>query len=563
MHGVSLRDRIRNEKIRRRTRVTDIAKRISSLKWQWAGHIARRTDGRWGRKVLEWRPRIGKFSVGRPPTRWTDDLVKAAVHGGCKPLPTEATRSLREAYVQQLTSYGGDDDDDEIHRPLLLLEASRPAPTTPTRAYSFILTCPSCWWTSYATQADLRSPFENFSAPKVICSPCCMANLPGLRKTRIQRSFQIQINYFLPRDSPKFPRDAEDAAKNLIKSDDCHIPSRVAAQAPAASCCIFELLPRRVSREPKHSRSIKIISAGLESQYDNFDSLKTETRKKFRKKYVDSILWAESMCSFLIVIIFIIIIITKVDNLPEQRELGIGPCRESSVIKFEQGVYVVTAEHNFQLAHGEARAGRLETLALHKLQQRLHQARLYADQIREVGVKLPRHESRVEQQVPRQALAAAEGGGRRAAGVQRQAPRQQLPHQQPPAPAPAHGPHQRRPLRRRQRGRTAAGRPGHTNSSNRPSSRDAKDFMALNAKLRSNAVNICWPVGDSRPQRARRRSNNSCSGSLLSAAMGHMDPSTRARSASASAPHAPARSAASSPGSGSTSRSPCSPETSC
>ncbi|KAI8440612.1 hypothetical protein MSG28_001831 [Choristoneura fumiferana] len=62
MLGVSLRDRIRNEEIR--TRVIDIAKRISLLKWQWAAHIARRADGRWGRKVLEWRPRIGKRSVG-------------------------------------------------------------------------------------------------------------------------------------------------------------------------------------------------------------------------------------------------------------------------------------------------------------------------------------------------------------------------------------------------------------------------------------------------------------------------------------------------------------------
>ncbi|PZC72575.1 hypothetical protein B5X24_HaOG210906, partial [Helicoverpa armigera] len=52
--------------IRRRTKVTDIAHRISKLKWQWAGHIARRADGRWGRKVLEWRPRTSKRSVGRP-----------------------------------------------------------------------------------------------------------------------------------------------------------------------------------------------------------------------------------------------------------------------------------------------------------------------------------------------------------------------------------------------------------------------------------------------------------------------------------------------------------------
>ncbi|CAH2267251.1 jg14719 [Pararge aegeria aegeria] len=63
MLGVSLRDQIRNEEIRRRTRVTDIARQVTKLKWQWAGHIARRTDGRWGLKVLEWRPRTGKHVV--------------------------------------------------------------------------------------------------------------------------------------------------------------------------------------------------------------------------------------------------------------------------------------------------------------------------------------------------------------------------------------------------------------------------------------------------------------------------------------------------------------------
>ncbi|CAH2266778.1 jg14946 [Pararge aegeria aegeria] len=33
--------------------VTDIAQRVVKLKWQWAGHIARRTDGRWGLKIIE------------------------------------------------------------------------------------------------------------------------------------------------------------------------------------------------------------------------------------------------------------------------------------------------------------------------------------------------------------------------------------------------------------------------------------------------------------------------------------------------------------------------------
>ncbi|CAH2241823.1 jg16215 [Pararge aegeria aegeria] len=107
MLGVSLRDQIRNEEIRSRTRVTDIAQRVAKLKWKWAGHIARRTDGRWGSKVLEWRPRTGKRSVGRPPTRWTDDINRVA---GSRWKQAAQDRgfwnSLQKTYVQQWTSIG-------------------------------------------------------------------------------------------------------------------------------------------------------------------------------------------------------------------------------------------------------------------------------------------------------------------------------------------------------------------------------------------------------------------------------------------------------------------------
>ncbi|CAG9137498.1 unnamed protein product [Plutella xylostella] len=80
MLGVSLRDRIRNEEIRRRTKVTDIAKRISTLKWQWAGHVARRADDRWSRKVLEWRPPCRQTACRSPPNPgiW-EQLLKANI----------------------------------------------------------------------------------------------------------------------------------------------------------------------------------------------------------------------------------------------------------------------------------------------------------------------------------------------------------------------------------------------------------------------------------------------------------------------------------------------------
>lgn len=61
--------------------MTDIACRIAKIKWQWAGNIAYRTDGRWGLKILEWLPRTGSRSERKPPTRLIEDLVDASSTG--------------------------------------------------------------------------------------------------------------------------------------------------------------------------------------------------------------------------------------------------------------------------------------------------------------------------------------------------------------------------------------------------------------------------------------------------------------------------------------------------
>jgi hypothetical protein len=101
MLGVSLRDRIRNQVIRQRTKVTDIAHRISLLKWRWAGYISRRTDNRYGKRVLKWRPRLGKRTVGRPQTRWSDDLRRTAGRSWMGVAEDRARwREIGEAYVQ-------------------------------------------------------------------------------------------------------------------------------------------------------------------------------------------------------------------------------------------------------------------------------------------------------------------------------------------------------------------------------------------------------------------------------------------------------------------------------
>ena len=42
-------------------------------KWRWAGHVARRTDARWGIQVLDWDP-VGVRKPGRPCMRWEDHI---------------------------------------------------------------------------------------------------------------------------------------------------------------------------------------------------------------------------------------------------------------------------------------------------------------------------------------------------------------------------------------------------------------------------------------------------------------------------------------------------------
>lgn len=84
MFGVSLRDRISNEEILKKTRVTDIAKIIANLKWQWVGYAQ---GG-----LTTWQ------RYGNPL-----DATRA------RPVVLMTLRrqiTLGEAYIQQKTSFG-------------------------------------------------------------------------------------------------------------------------------------------------------------------------------------------------------------------------------------------------------------------------------------------------------------------------------------------------------------------------------------------------------------------------------------------------------------------------
>ena len=43
-------------------------------KWRWAGHVARRSDGRWSTALLSWILQGGRRSRGHPAKRWGDEI---------------------------------------------------------------------------------------------------------------------------------------------------------------------------------------------------------------------------------------------------------------------------------------------------------------------------------------------------------------------------------------------------------------------------------------------------------------------------------------------------------
>lgn len=105
MLGITLRDRVPNKTIRQKSGVRDAVETILKLKWNWAGHVARMTDNRWTKRLLEWRPRIeAKRSRGRPPTRWTDNLKRVADNWMQTAHDRTQWNSFREAFVQQWTA---------------------------------------------------------------------------------------------------------------------------------------------------------------------------------------------------------------------------------------------------------------------------------------------------------------------------------------------------------------------------------------------------------------------------------------------------------------------------
>lgn len=101
MLGLKLQDRVKNTEIRRITKITDAVDMLCRLKWKWAGHVARTTDGRWSERILHWYPRDTTRPPGRPKRRWCDDIVEIAGNTWTRRAKDRRDwQTMEEAYTQ-------------------------------------------------------------------------------------------------------------------------------------------------------------------------------------------------------------------------------------------------------------------------------------------------------------------------------------------------------------------------------------------------------------------------------------------------------------------------------
>lgn len=73
IHGVTRRDRIRNDDIRAALKVTSILSDIEKSQLRWFGHVIRMQDSRDVKRMFDWKP-DNKRPLGRPRKRWKDQI---------------------------------------------------------------------------------------------------------------------------------------------------------------------------------------------------------------------------------------------------------------------------------------------------------------------------------------------------------------------------------------------------------------------------------------------------------------------------------------------------------
>ena len=72
--GVSWRDMVRNEEIRKRTGLERLDDILSKRRLRWFGHVQHMDDNRITKQALNWSPKYGRQKRGRPKKNWRKTL---------------------------------------------------------------------------------------------------------------------------------------------------------------------------------------------------------------------------------------------------------------------------------------------------------------------------------------------------------------------------------------------------------------------------------------------------------------------------------------------------------
>ena len=76
--GIKIKDKIKISDILQTSKTRHISETIKKLKLGYAGHVARESKFKLNHRLTFWRPTGGKRRVGRPLTRWVDEVVRVA-----------------------------------------------------------------------------------------------------------------------------------------------------------------------------------------------------------------------------------------------------------------------------------------------------------------------------------------------------------------------------------------------------------------------------------------------------------------------------------------------------
>ena len=74
LSGVTLRDRIKSEEIRKYWKVEEMIDNIQNYQLKWNQHVLRMPENRLPRKALHYQPQ-GKMDLGRSYRRWKDQVM--------------------------------------------------------------------------------------------------------------------------------------------------------------------------------------------------------------------------------------------------------------------------------------------------------------------------------------------------------------------------------------------------------------------------------------------------------------------------------------------------------